>query len=202
MSLSRPIPSRRASADTAPRPISLVPPAAVAADAPGINIVYAVRGCVIGHIRNMTFCAWDAPPQAQHVEAFTALAAQLTQTYALCSNVSLVLRNADLPGDEARVALERLTSEYARSIHSVALVIDGSGFRASIIRSFLTGLHLLRGNGYRCKTFAKPTEANPWLLPAHNADTAITLTEREMQEACEAIFARMSQESAPAARSG
>lgn len=194
------MPSRRLSALPPRRPISLAPPAPVAADAPGINIVYAVRGCVIGHIRNMTICAWNAAPEAQHVEAFMALAAEITQTYPLCSNISLVMRDADLPEAEARVALERLTSEYARFIHSVALVIDGSGFRASIIRSFLTGLHLLRGNGYRCKTFGKPTEANPWLLPPHNADTGITLTEREMQEACEVIFARMAQESAPHAR--
>jgi hypothetical protein len=105
--------------------------------------------------------------------------------------VSLVMRDADLPDGEARVALERLTSEYVRAIHSVALMIDGSGFRSSIIRSFLTGLHLLRGNGYRCKTFAKPTEANPWLLPRHNADTGVSLSEREMQEAFDLVFARM-----------
>ena len=165
-----------------------------------VTITYAVQGCVIGHLRNMTFCAWNAPPQAEHVQAFVTLAEQLSQTYPLNSNVSLVMRDADLPGAEARKALEHLTSEYAKVIHSVALVIDGSGFRASIIRSFLTGLHLLRGNGYRCKTFGKPAEANPWLLPPHNADTGVILTEREMQEACNAVFARMEQESAPFVR--
>jgi hypothetical protein len=79
-------------------------------------------------------------------------------------------------------------------IHSVALAIDGAGFRASLIRSFLTGLHLLRGNGYRCKAIKTPAEANPWLLPAHNADTGVILTEREMQDACDAVFARMERE--------
>ena len=193
MSLSRRTPSRRPSAASSRKPVGLMPAAPEAAPAPGINIAYATHGCVIGHIRNMTFCAWNAPPQAEHVEAFIALAGELTQSYPLCSNMSLVMRDADLPGGDARAALERLTSEYARAIHSVALVIDGSGFRASIIRSFLTGLHLLRANGYRCKTFAKPAEANPWLLPVHSTDTGVTLSEREMHDACEAVFARMGQ---------
>ena len=166
----------------------------------GLVIAYAVPGCVIGHLRNMTFCAWNAPPVAEHIEAFISLAERLTRTYPLNSNVSLVMRDADLPDAAARAALERLTSEYARFIHSVALVVDGAGFRASLIRSFLTGLHLLRGNGYRCKTFTKPDEAYPWLLPSHNADTTIALSEREIQDACDAVFARMELESARQAR--
>lgn len=184
------------------KPVTLAPVSANDnAEAPAVlSIAYATPSCVIGHLRNMTFCAWDAPPLAADVEAFMALAEQLTQTYPLNSNVSLVMRDADLPDTEARVALERLTSEYARAIHSVALVIDGSGFRTSIIRSFLTGLHLLRGNGYRCKTFAKPAEANPWLLPPHNSDTGIVISENEMQDACDAVFARMASERASAAR--
>jgi len=55
----------------------------------------------------------------------------------------------------------------------------------------LTGLHLLRGHGYRCKAFATPAEADPWLLPTHNLDTEAGISEREMQMACEAVFARM-----------
>lgn len=123
-----------------------------------------------------------------------SLAEELSRTYPQNSNVSLVMRDADLPESDAREALERLTAEYARVIHSVALVVDGSGFRASVIRSFLTGLHLLRGNGYRCKTFTKPSEINTWLLPPHNADTGIVLTERELQSGCDATFERMALE--------
>jgi len=191
-------PSRRPPADTGR--VSIVTLAPQVAVAPAVSVTYAAPGCVLGHLRNMTFSAWNAPPTAEHVDAFIALAEQLSQNYPLNSNITLVMPDADLPETEARVALERLTSEYARVIHSVALVIDGTGFRASIIRSFLTGLHLLRGNGYRCKTFTKPVEANPWLLPPHNADTGVELSEREMADACDAIFARMTLQSAPSAR--
>ena len=171
------------------RPVSLRPRAP---ESEALIVTYAAHGCVIGHVRNMTFCAWNSPPIAEQVESFMGLAEHLSRTYTLNSNVTLVMPDADLPDAKARAALERLTSEYARAIHSVALVIDGSGFRASLIRSFLTGLHLLQGNHYRCKTFAKPAEANPWLLPAHNADTGIVLSEREMQVACDAVLARLS----------
>jgi hypothetical protein len=160
-------------------------------------IDYSAPGCVIGHVRNMTFSAWDTPPTAPHVEAFIALAERLSTIYPLNSNVTIVMRNAGLPGAEARVALEQLTAQYARSIHSVSLVIDGGGFWASMIRSFLTGLHVLRGNGYRCKAFATPAEAYPWLLPSHNSDTGVHLTEQEMKDACDAVFARMKSEASP-----
>jgi hypothetical protein len=154
-------------------------------------IAYAAPSCVIAHIRNMTFSAWNTAPTAEHVQAFIELAQRLSATYPQNSNVTLVMRNAELPGADARALLEELTAQYARSIHSVALVIDGSGFWSSTIRSFLTGLHLLRGNGYRCKAFATPAEAIGWLLPPHNADTAVTLTERELKSACDAVLARL-----------
>jgi hypothetical protein len=146
----------------------------------------------------MTFSAWDAQPIAAHVEAFMAVAKELSATYPLCSNVTLAMRNAELPGADARVALEQLTAQYASSIHSVALVIDGDGFWASMVRSFLTGLHLLRGHGYRCKAFGNPAEATPWLLPAHNADTGVSLSTQEVEAACDAVYRRMRSEGTPA----
>ena len=130
-------------------------------------------------------------PTAEHVQAFMRLAKQLCEVYPKCSNVTLVGRETELPGPEARVALEELTAQYARYIHSVALVIDGDGFWASMIRSFLTGLHLLRGHGYRCKAFPNAAEANPWLVPAHNADTGVSVTARETDAACEAVYRRL-----------
>jgi hypothetical protein len=159
----------------------------------GLELVidYAVPGCVIAHIANMTFSAWDAPPIAEHVEAFMAVAKTLSVMYPQNSNVTLVMRNSELPGPAARIALEELTAQYASKIHSVALVIEGDGFWASMVRSFLTGLHLLRGNGYRCKGFASPTDACPWLLPAHEADTGVSLSAREIEAACETIRQRM-----------
>jgi hypothetical protein len=162
----------------------------------GLVISYAAPGCVIAHIRNMTFSAWDRAPTVEHVEAFMALADKLSAIYPQNSNVTLVMRNTELPGAEAKASLEVLTARYARAIHSVALVVDGDGFWASMIRSFLTGLHLLRGNGYRCKAFATPAEATPWLLPRHNADTGVALSEDEMKSACAAVIARMGREGA------
>jgi hypothetical protein len=171
-------------------------PAAKGSDAnpqPDADLVisYAAPGCVIAHVRNMTFSAWNAPPSVQDVEAFMALAQRLSVTYAQNSNVTLVLGNTELPGPDARASLEQLTAQYARAIHSVALVIDGAGFWASMIRSFLTGLHVLRGNGYRCKAFATPSEAAGWLLPPHSADTGVALTERELTGACGLVLARL-----------
>jgi hypothetical protein len=155
----------------------------------GLVISYAAPGCVIAHVRNMTFSAWDAAPTVEHVEAFMALARSLSATYPRNSNVTLVMRNTELPGADARASLEVLTAQFATAIHSVALVIDGGGFWASMIRSFLTGLHVLRGNGYRCKAFATPSEAAPWLLPPHNAETGVALTEHELKGACAAVLA-------------
>lgn len=160
-------------------------------DGADLVIVYAVPGCVLGHLRNITFCAWNTVPTAEHVHAFMALAKQLSAVYPKNSNITLVMRAAELPGSQARIALEELIAQYSQHIHSVAMVIDGDGFWASMIRSFLTGLHLLRGNGYRSKAFASPAEAIPWLLPDHTADTGVTSGTRELEAACEAIYRRL-----------
>lgn len=161
-------------------------------------IDYAVPGCVIAHLGNMTFCAWSTAPLVEHVAAFMDVAKNLSVIHPRNSNVTLVMPGCELPGSEARIALEELTAQYASQIHSVALVIDGDGFWASMIRSFCTGLHLLRGHGYRCKAFATPAEASPWLMPAHNADTGASISAREVEAACAEIYRRMRAEGAPA----
>lgn len=160
----------------------------------GFEIVYAAPGCVLAQLRNVTFCAWNTVPRVEHVEAFIVQAKALYATYPRSSNVTLVMRETELPGADIRKALEELIAQYASSIHSVALVIDGDGFWASMIRSFLTGLHLLRGHGYRCKAFANATEASPWLLPSHNTDTGVSVSTRELDAACEAVYRRMRSE--------
>jgi len=187
------VPGNRTSGNWSGRPLRSRPDSAQL-DRSGLQeivIDYADPACVIGHIQNLTFSAWNTAPTVEHVEAFIALAKKLCETYPHNSNVTLVMPEAELPGAEARVALERLTAQYAQRIHSVALVIDGSGFWASMIRSFLTGLHLLRGNGYRCKAFANPGEAGAWLLPAHTDDTHVMVTPRELDVACQAVYQRM-----------
>lgn len=168
--------------------LSKAPPSA------GLVIDYEVPGaCVLAHLRNMTFSAWNKAPTAEDIEAFMSMAQRLSAVYPKNSNVTLVLRGTELPGGPAKAALERLTERYAHAIHSVALVVDGAGFWASMIRSFLIGLHLLRGNDYRSRAFAHHTEATVWLLPPHNAATGVCLTADEIHSACEAILARFRQ---------
>lgn len=141
----------------------------------------------------MTFCAWSTRPTGDDVAAFVELATKLTARYPMCSNLTLVLGGTHLPDAGAKAGLESLTADFAPFIHSVALVVDGEGFWSSMIRSFLTGLHVLRNNGYRCKTFGSPEAAYPWLLPAHGADTGCVVDPEPMHVATQAVIDRLGQ---------
>lgn len=158
-----------------------------------LQIDYERPGCVLAHVDNMTFCAWTTKPTGEDVAAFVRMATELTARYPMCSNLTLVLSGTQLPDGEAKAALESLTADFAPFIHSVGLVVDGAGFWSSMIRSFLTGLHLLRNNGYRSKTFSTPEDAYPWLLPAHNADTGCVIDRDAMRAATDAVIARLRQ---------
>lgn len=67
------------------------------------------------------------------------------------------------PNDELRRASARMIEEYGTDLSFVAVVIEGSGFRASIVRSVLTAISLfLPRNKTKIGYFSNVMDAARW----------------------------------------
>lgn len=89
---------------------------------------------------------------------------RLTQRQQKACAISIVERRAG-PGTtaEARVAVAELVRKYDTSISGSAVVCDGSGFRATAVRSVVTAINMASRASHPSKVFASCEPAFEWL---------------------------------------
>lgn len=81
--------------------------------------------------------------------------------------VTIVERNAPLPPGSVRDALARFLGQ-ATTIKGSGVVFEGSGFRASAVRSVVTGLTMLAKQPFPHKVFATVEQVTTWLVEEIN----------------------------------
>jgi hypothetical protein len=64
---------------------------------------------------------------------------------------------------ECRQGLIDLTRKYTRVLSGTATVLEGSGFRATALRSLVTAVHLASSSSHPAKVFASVQPALEWL---------------------------------------
>jgi hypothetical protein len=102
-----------------------------------------------------------------HVTAVEALKTILRSLAATVPNkkvgvLTIVAADAPLPSAEARSALVELFHDSAEAVVCSAVVFEGSGFRASAVRSVATGLALLARQPFPHRIFANTRTAFNW----------------------------------------
>jgi hypothetical protein len=73
--------------------------------------------------------------------------------------------NSPIPNAEVREASGRLMRELTPHLLAGATVIEGGGFWASAVRSFLTAVYFVARQPCPTKAFARVEEASQWLGP-------------------------------------
>jgi hypothetical protein len=94
--------------------------------------------------------------------------AKLTQRYEKACSVSFVERKSG-PGTapEARQAIAEIAHEYDKHISGAAVVCDGTGFRATAVRSVVTAINMASRASHPSKVFATGDLALQWLQSLH-----------------------------------
>jgi hypothetical protein len=132
--------------------------------------------CAIGSWQNVTIIVWWAQANASAVRRL----AQATETMRelhpeRVSNVHIVNDGAGLPLPEARAGFVKIMQDYADSLGNVAVVIGGSGFWASTMRSAITGMRFISPRSFEMRLHATPSEILDWLPLAHLQRTGVTI---------------------------
>jgi hypothetical protein len=153
------------------------------------SISFEADGCVMGSRKNITFAVWGTQGTLPLAMQFAKLSDDVGQVYPMVSTIHLILDDVRLPTADARKVLDDLTDRFTRRLACLATVVEGSGFRASAMRSFLTGMHMLQRQSYKAKTCETILEVANWLAPRHSAASGVPVVTDELLTTLTAVLA-------------
>jgi len=92
----------------------------------------------------------------------------------------MVPGSRSLPGAAVRAELARIMREHATHAAAIAVIIPGSGFWASALRSVVVALSMLRPRDMQLSIFDSAPPLAEWLAPLHGARTGVQLAAAEL----------------------
>jgi hypothetical protein len=143
--------------------------------------------CRIAALRNVMIVHWTARADGSAVKRVSNAFDHMLESYATgCSAIHIISSTAGVPTPEGRAGLIEIMNERASKIACVAVVVGGTGFWASTMRSFVTGLRFMTPRNFELRLHGKPAEALEW-LPKHSAKlTGVQVDEKALARALEA----------------
>lgn len=132
--------------------------------APEAQVLYARDGLVMAQIGNVCVALWRKKStyerfriQKQYLDE--AVRARPGEVAFLC----IVEPGSEPPDEDVRKASSEMVSAHGTKLKCVALVIEGTGFRAAITRSVLSGIVLVIRSPAPVKYFDTPAAAADWM---------------------------------------
>lgn len=110
---------------------------------PELHISHRARGLLLGTFGDVFFAVWSTKPTPELFELQRSGLASVVQSRPgralfLC----VVSPNSDPPEQAERDASSRMINVHGARLLGTACVVEGSGFRAAITRTVLTGIAL------------------------------------------------------------
>jgi hypothetical protein len=91
------------------------------------------------------------------------------------SNIHLVAGGLSVPTSEARSGFIELMKDFAEQLACIGVVVGGSGFGASALRSFITGMRVVSPWSFDFRIYGTIEEIGKWLPASHHARTSVAL---------------------------
>lgn len=108
-----------------------------------LRVGHRGRGLLLGTYRSVFFAVWSTKPTPELFELQRAgLAAAVTASPGRVFFLCVVSPNADPPDQTERDASSRMITGHGARLLGTACVVEGTGFRAAITRTVLTGIAL------------------------------------------------------------
>jgi hypothetical protein len=99
----------------------------------------------------------------------------------LGSSVHMVNARVKLPDAETRDVLAQIMKNTGNALACAAVIVDGGGFWASALRSFVTGLRVLAPGTVDLHAYASIQEVLAWLPAEHHKRTGKTLAVEQVE---------------------
>ena len=121
-------------------------------------------GLVVGRIGPVFLAIWRTKPTEALFEAQRmGLASAVEQNPGNVAFLCVVESVVDPPDQKVRDASAAMISFHGKNLAAVACVIEGSGFRAAVTRTVLSGIALVARNAAPTRYFDSVSAASAWL---------------------------------------
>jgi hypothetical protein len=132
--------------------------------------------------KNVTIMVWEVPPNAASVTRLSRMGAERAREHpGALSDVHVINGWPGLPSAEVRAALAEASREAVTHLAAVAVVLGGTGFWASALRGFITGLHVLVRGPFEVRLFGSIEDVAQWLPEVHAKRTDVVVSPAELE---------------------
>jgi hypothetical protein len=170
-----------------PRPLQAPEPRNPARDTSAATLPevrHEAAGVVMAVWKNVALHVWT-------VQATPAMVAKLDEFSRVfisahpegISAIHIIAKGAPLPDKEVREQLREVSDRYSKHLACVCHIVEGSGFWASALQSFLTGLHWLSQRSFSLHICGDIVAAAQWVPTPHALQTKVTFAPAELEDA-------------------
>jgi len=142
---------------------------------------------LFGSWKNVFVGVWESQATIPAVDRMVRATSVLND---LCptgrSTIHIVAEGAALPATEVRAHFVGALKKNADNLACVAVVVVGTGFWTSALRSFVTGLRWLAPRSFDFRMNATTEEMARWLPAQHAKRTGVDLDKRRLVEVIDA----------------
>ncbi|HKP57428.1 MAG TPA: hypothetical protein VJV78_11940 [Polyangiales bacterium] len=140
--------------------------------------------CCAGAWANISLTRWVGRGTAAAVDKVSRVGDEVrTQYPSGVSAIHLIAETAGMPTPEAREGLVKLMNRKTERLGCVGVVVGGSGFWASAIRSLVTGMRAVSSRAYELKLAGSIDEIVAWFPDQHAKRTGIAIDPDELAKA-------------------
>ena len=152
------------------------------------TIVYETAGLVAAHWKNIAIHVWSAAASTAKVMKLDEQSSSFASAHPRgISSIHISAQGTPLPERDVRDALRKLTNKYAKNLACVCHVVEGAGFWASALRSFLTGFHFGSREPFELHVCATLEMAARRLAEPHLHRTGVFVATNELEAAMRAV---------------
>lgn len=148
------------------------------------QVLHDSNGLLMATWKNVALHVWTARATPAMVVSLDELSGRFTGAHPEgISAVHIIANNTPLPERSVREQLSQVANRYSKHLACVCHVVEGSGFWASALHSFLTGLHFLTRGPFKLHICSNVPAAARWLTAPHADRTNVSFAAQELEKA-------------------
>jgi hypothetical protein len=156
------------------------------------ELLYQGDGYLFGAFRNVFIAIWTVQSTALTAEQLGARLGPFALAHPEGGSfIQIIAKSPPLPTPEAREKLIHHMRTYSGQLACIGTVLEGTGFWASALRSFLVGLRIVVPRTFEMQTYASIAPLAAWLPPLHLQRTGVSVTAAEIQTVLTGLRARV-----------
>jgi hypothetical protein len=138
--------------------------------------------------RNLSSGVWGGQATLEAVQRIGRLSQLLVRDYpGGHSTVGFVLDGVPAPTPEAQAVFTQIFDARNSDLTCNATIVEGTGFWASSMHSFVTGIRLAAAGSMKLRLVSTIDEAVQWLPAVHSQRTGIFLDPEDLRRVLQAV---------------